>query len=182
MRQQQKEETRRRILDSATSALRTRGLDSPSVGEVMGGAGLTVGGFYAHFGSKDELMFEALEKVFRERQEYWSEHLPDVPAAERRSLLGRGYLSRGHRDTEEACCPLPAILSDLPHQDPQLRDLLARYLEVCVQQMSDTRKPAERSAALADLALMVGGLTLARALGATPLSDEILAASKAAIR
>ncbi len=182
MRVQQKEATRQRIVDSAIKAVRKRGLDAPSVSEVMGAAGLTVGGFYAHFGSKDALMLAALEQAFSERHANWETHMPDVPAAERRALAGRTYLSRQHRDAQVECCPLPAILSELPHQSADMRDALARHLEVCVKQMVDTRKPAERSAALTDLALMIGGLTLARALGSTPLSDEVLAAARTAIR
>ena len=56
----QKQETRRRIVESAAKAIRERGVEAPSVGEVMAGAGLTVGGFYAHFENKDALMIEAL--------------------------------------------------------------------------------------------------------------------------
>lgn len=182
MRTTQKQDTRRRILGAATAAVRQRGLDRPSVGEVMGAAGLTVGGFYAHFATKDALMLEALEQVLRERREYLIANVPPGPAAERRRNAARGYLSRAHRDVPDACCPVPAILSELPHQDPEFRAAFATHLEALVAAMTDSTDPEERRVSLADLALMIGALTIARALGATPLSDEILSAAKAAIR
>lgn len=183
MRTQQKQQTRRRILNSATRALRTRGLGSPSVGEVMGDAGLTVGGFYAHFDSKDALMLEALEEVLAERRGYWEAQVPAGTTEERRKLAARGYLSRKHRDMGEACCPLPAILAEIPHLSDGFRAVLERHLQALARQMTaGNDAPEERRAALADLATMVGGLTLARALGPTAFSDEILSAAKSAIR
>jgi TetR/AcrR family transcriptional repressor of nem operon len=182
MRTTQKQDTRRRILGAAAAAIRERGLDRPSVGDVMGAAGLTVGGFYAHFATKDALMLEALEAVLRERREYIVRHVPEGPAPERRRNAARGYLSRKHRDLPDECCPVPAILSELPHQGPEFRAALATHFEALVAEMVDSDDAEERRIALADLALMIGALTLARALGPTPFSDEFLSAAKAAIR
>ena len=183
MRTQQKQQTRRRILDSATRALRTRGLAAPSVGELMGDAGLTVGGFYAHFDSKDALMLEALEEVLAERRAYWEAQVPPGTTEERRKLAARGYLSRKHRDMAETCCPLPAILAEVTQLEPGFRGVLERHLQALARQMAGgTDEPEERRAALADLATMIGGLTLARALGPSAFSDEILSAAKSAIR
>ena len=181
-RSNQKQDTRRRILGAAATAIRTRGLDRPSVGEVMGAAGLTVGGFYAHFETKDALMLEALEQVLLERREFIVKQVPPGPAAERRVNAARGYLSRKHRDAPDESCPVPAILSELPHQAPPFQAALAKHLEALLGHMVDGPDPDERRAALADLALMIGALTLARGLGASALSDEILTAAKSAIR
>ena len=178
----QKRDTRDRIVRSAALAIRDRGLDSPSVGEVMSGAGLTVGGFYAHFENKDALMLEALNALFEERSSTWLEQLPKVDGPERRKAAARGYLSRKHRDATDARCALPAILSELPHASPQFRTALERYLETWIDALHDPGEPDGRAKAVADLALMIGALSIARALGQTGFSDELLAAAKAAIR
>src|SRR5688572_33025468 len=93
----QKHETRKRIVDSATKAIRERGLDDPSVGEVMAGAGLTVGGFYAHFENKDALMLEALRTMMSHRMDELVETIPATNASERRTPVARYDLSRQHR-------------------------------------------------------------------------------------
>jgi AcrR family transcriptional regulator len=183
-RSEQKQETRRRILASAAEALRQRGLGGSSVGEVMAGAGLTVGGFYAHFENKDALMLEALEGVLAQRRAMLLSLVKPGTPAEQRQQAARAYLSRKHRDMDEQCCPLPAILSELPKQPLEFHAALERHLEALLKAMvaAEPDRKAARQAALADLALMIGALSLARALGATPFSDELLAAAKAAVR
>ncbi|HWT17261.1 MAG TPA: TetR/AcrR family transcriptional regulator [Patescibacteria group bacterium] len=183
-RREQKQETRARILASAAEALRSRGLAASSVAEVMAGAGLTVGGFYAHFDNKDALMLEALDRVFAQRRELLFGLIqPGTPAAQRKQAA-RAYLSRQHRDMDEHCCPLPAILSELPKQPQAFRASLETHLTSLLKAMvaGEPDRDAARQTALADLAMMIGALSLARALGPTPFSDELLAASKAAIR
>ena len=182
LRLDQKTETRKRIVDSATKAIRERGLDDPSVGEVMAGAGLTVGGFYAHFENKDAVMLEALNALFDERSDEGLEQLPKTTGEERRHAAARGYLSRKHRDATDARCALPAILSELPHAAEPFRAALERYLEQWVSALHDASEPDGRKKAIADLAMMIGALSIARALGPTTFSDELLAAAKAAIR
>lgn len=176
----QKQETRRRIVDSATRVIRERGLDDPSVGEVMAGAGLTVGGFYAHFENKDALMLEALARIMAERMDQLESTIPATDAAERRNLAARYYLSRKHRDGAIERCALPSVLSELNRLDPRYRDVVATHLERWATLMAEDAH-AGRERALGAIATMVGALTLARALGPTPFSDEILAAAKAAI-
>ena len=176
----QKQETRRRIVDSATRAIREHGLDDPSVGEVMAGAGLTVGGFYAHFENKDALMLEALARMMAQRMDELEATIPATDAAARRSLAARYYLSRKHRDGAIERCALPSVLSELNRLDPRYRDVVAAHLERWASLMAEDA-PEGREHALGAIATMVGALALARALGSTPFSDEILAAAKAAI-
>ncbi|RCI64621.1 TetR/AcrR family transcriptional regulator, partial [Pseudomonas aeruginosa] len=83
-----------------TQALLERGAVEPSVGEVMGAAGLTVGGFYAHFQSKDALMLEAFEQLLGKRRELLGELDPGLSGKERRALAASFYLSRKHRDAQ----------------------------------------------------------------------------------
>jgi AcrR family transcriptional regulator len=181
-RSEQKQQTRERILDAARKAIRARGLARPSVGAVMGDAGLTVGGFYAHFGSKDALMLEALDELLAERRDFWFSHVPDGPLPERRAAAARAYLSRKHRDAAVEGCPLPAILAEIAQQGPEFRALIAHHIETAGAAMSARGDKDSRRTALADLSARVGALTIARALGATSLSDEILSATKGAIR
>lgn len=150
-RQRQKQQTREAILESASRLLRERGPDGASVSEVMGGAGLTVGGFYAHFASKEQLLAETLQRAARAR---WD------PLVEQGLLtLIRHYLSRSHRDHPAEGCPLPATVSQA---EGELRAVLAEEL----------RHYSER-VPLGLIALLYGGLSLARAVDG-PLSDEIL--------
>jgi AcrR family transcriptional regulator len=178
----QKQETRRRIVAAAAHAIGERGLEAPSVSQVMADAGLTVGGFYAHFDSRDSLMAEALAAMLHEQIQRWLEWLPDLPPAERRQQAARGYLSRRHRDTGAERCPLPAIASEIDRADPRIREVVVQHLDEWVDALTAPDEPDGRRHALAAISTMVGALTLARALGQTPLSDELLAAAKAAIR
>lgn len=181
-RTEQKAHTRTRIVDAAARAIRERGLAKPSVNEVMADAGLTVGGFYAHFDSKDALLLEALRTMFGARMREWLAKLPDGPADVRRQQAARGYLSRKHRDDAAQRCPMPVILGELDRADPRIRALIESYLGEWADALTTRDEPDGRQKALAALATMVGALTLSRALGQTRFSDELLAAAKAAIR
>lgn len=174
-----KAQTRERILGAASSALFQRGPADPSVGEVMGAAGLTVGGFYAHFESKDALMLEAFSRLLERRRSLLSELDRSLPAVERRALLAAFYLSRKHRDEPIDGCPLPSSLGELTRLPEGFRAKLAEYLELMTADLADS--PEEANNVLADLALMVGGLALARALGPSELSDRVLRAAKSAV-
>jgi TetR/AcrR family transcriptional regulator, transcriptional repressor for nem operon len=180
-RAESKLDTRRRIVASAGRAIREQGLQKPSVNEVMAGAGLTVGGFYAHFDNKDALFLESLDGMLRDRLQGWLEQIPDVPAVERRKLAARGYLSRRHRNEASERCPMPMVLGELDRVDPRFREVMAEHVQRWTQALTDAADPQDRARALAAVATMVGALSLARALGTTEFSDELLAAAKAAI-
>lgn len=174
-----KSKTRERILEAAQAALIQHGPAEPSVSQVMGAAGLTVGGFYAHFESKDELMLEAFSRLLRERRALLAQVDPSLDGAGRRALVSAFYLSRKHRDAEVHACPLPNALGEMKRLPEAFREALAEHIELMTAQMVD--RPEEADAALADLALMIGGLVLARALGTGELSDRILRAAKSAV-
>ncbi len=163
-----------------TQALLERGAVEPSVGEVMGAAGLTVGGFYAHFQSKDALMLEAFEQLLGKRRELLGELDPGLSGKERRALAAAFYLSRKHRDAQvDAGCPLPATLAEVARLPEGFREVLSRHVEIMVASLAES--PEETDVALADLVLMIGGLALARALGPGELSDRVLRAAKQAV-
>lgn len=185
---EKKAATRERILTEGAKLLREAGITGASVEKVMKAAGLTVGGFYAHFDSKDDLVAELLAKAFLESAGRTHRSAPRTgpePQAEtpadRLRRRARSYLSREHRDHPATGCPLPATLSGLATLGGPARQVLERGIEgMAAQAMANLDgAPAEkRQKALAYVALLVGGLTLSRALGPTPFSDEILKACR----
>lgn len=174
-----KAQTRERILKAASAALIQRGPAEPSVGEVMGAAGLTVGGFYAHFESKDALMLEAFKQLLSHRRDLIADMDAELTGEERRALVAAFYLSRKHRDSTEQACPVPASISELGRLPDEFRVALNEHVELMVAQLAAS--PEDTDKALADIALMVGGLALARALGPGELSDRLLRAAKSAV-
>lgn len=175
-----KAQTRERILGAAANALVRRGPVEPSVSEVMGAAGLTVGGFYAHFESKDALMLEAFRHLLEGRRAKLKQFEPEMPFSERRQLAAAFYLSRKHRDSdEELGCPIPSTLAEAGHLPEGFREVLAEHIELMVAELAE--RPEDADTVLADLALMVGGLALARTLGSSDLSDRVLRAAKKAV-
>lgn len=174
-----KSETRKRILAAAGRVLAERGPGDPAVAEVMAEAGLTVGGFYAHFASKDALMLEAFRQLLRVRRDRLAQVDQSLTGRERRVLLAAFYLSRRHRDDADERCLLPSSLAEIARLPDGFRQTLAEHIELITAQMSGT--PEEGDVALADLALMIGGLALARALGPGELSDRVLRAAKSAV-
>lgn len=181
---EQKLATHERILEAAGLLIRRQGFSGASVEKVMKAAGLTVGGFYAHFTSKQALLIESLSRILGSRRTEWLQGLDDLRGAEWVSHFVRRYLTRAHRDAETPVCPLPAVMSDVVRGEAELKEALARELEVTVEAMvahlpGDERASA-RERALTTFALCVGSLSLARATAGTPVSDELLSAARRA--
>jgi len=176
----QKEETRALILASASRLLRERGIAGANVGDVMKGAGLTVGGFYAHFESKKALVDETLRSAIRETRAKLRSGLEGKSARGRiETVLGR-YLSAAHRDDPCDGCPLPAVAGEIATTERAYAKALAAELPSWAD-MPPGFEPAgisARAVAFGLMSLMVGGLTLSRALRGTPLSDEVLVSSR----
>ena len=166
---EQKERTRGRILESAARLLRTGGIAAASVADVMLGAGLTVGGFYAHFPSKEALVEETLTQSLAQMRETMTDGTD--PGQERLLRAVERYLSRPHRDHPEVGCPMPAMLSELGHRGGVPPEVLAREIEEHLRTLGDRRT---RPLVLGCFALMFGGVALARALRGTKLADEVL--------
>ncbi|APR86689.1 Transcriptional regulator, TetR family protein [Minicystis rosea] len=176
---EQKQRTHEAILESAARLLRERGLRAPSVADVMGGAGLTVGGFYAHFQSKDALFDEVLRRTYRAMWERMLGQVKGETANERALSVLRRYLSRSHRDGAEEGCPLPATVGEVSAAGEPFRGTLAAELDAYADAYASLLPgPNARRTALGLIALMYGGLSLARAVQGTPLSDAILAACR----
>src|SRR5262249_26111415 len=128
---------------------------------------LTVGGFYAHFASKEVLVSETIHETMRERLARFYQRPDDGGWADRLASMVEDYLSPPHRDNPLQGCPLPAIVGDTTLSEGE-QEALATQLEAMVQAFRtgrhDARPHAPQDAALGSIALMVGGLILARAL------------------
>jgi len=173
------ERTHVQIREAAARLLRTRGLRLPSVAEVMAAAKLTVGGFYGHWDSKEALFTDALRDTLRASWARLIDLTRGDTARERLAGLVRRYLSRSHRDTPELGCPLPTTLGDIAVLGDPYRGAVAEELEHFIAGLARVAEPiGGRQLALGLVATLVGGLSLARATAGTPLSDEILAASR----
>ena len=180
---EQKELSHETILQSAARLLREKGIGGARVADVMSGAGLTVGGFYAHFASKAELVDEVLRRTGAELRQSLFGRLEDKPAADRAEVILKRYLSAAHRDVPVHGCALPAVVGEIGTGAPEHAQALGEQIEALAEGLGRELPPARplgrRQLALGLVALMYGGLSLARALRGTPLSDEMLKACRA---
>jgi TetR/AcrR family transcriptional repressor of nem operon len=180
---EQKERSHESILQSAERLVRAKGIAGARVADVMKGAALTVGGFYAHFASKDELVDETLRRTGAVLRERLFARLEQKPEAERAEKMLDRYLSAGHRDGAMPGCPLPAVIGEIGVSAPQHRPVIAEEVEALIDGLAG-RLPAGgivsgRVLAIGLVALMYGGLSLSRAVKGTGLSDEVLRACRA---
>jgi TetR/AcrR family transcriptional repressor of nem operon len=180
---EQKERTHETILTSAARLLRSKGIAGARVADVMSGAGLTVGGFYAHFGSKEALVDDVLRLTAARLRERLFAGLETKDEADRAEVVLKRYLSAAHRDDVENGCPFPAVVGEVATTAPEHRKVLAEQVDVFAKELQRMLPRADRlpprHLAIGLLALMVGGLGLARALRGTALSDEVIKACRA---
>jgi TetR/AcrR family transcriptional repressor of nem operon len=180
---EQKERSHESILQSAARLVREKGISGARVADVMKGAALTVGGFYAHFSSKDELVDESLRRTSARLRDGLFARLDEKPEADRAEVILKRYLSANHRDSATLGCPLPAVVGEVGTTAPQHRAAVAEQLQALVDGLAE-HLPAcgiapRRLLAIGLVALMYGGLSLARAIKGTELSDEVLRACRA---
>ena len=162
-----KAQTRERIVEAAASAFREAGVSQVGVADVMRRAGLTHGGFYAHFDSKDDLLAEALPHATLDSRA----NLDRLQGAAPKGLLGaaNAYLSPEHMSHPEMGCPIAALGPELTRSAPSVRQSLAREIRNRLDQLAallPPRTPSERrrQEAAGALACMVGGIILARGM------------------
>ncbi|WP_277964851.1 TetR family transcriptional regulator [Pseudomonas sp. RIT-To-2] len=182
---QQTERNREIILQVATRLFRERGLKGLSVAEVMNAAGLTHGGFYGHFESKEALAAQACQQAFDQSVQRWAERT--APTRDRkgaRRVLVDNYLADNNRDIPGDGCPAVGLAGDVCHEaeDSPLRRVYTEGVHALIDDyeavMDQPQAEARRQTALVEFALMVGAITLARATEGDPLSDEILQAAR----
>jgi TetR/AcrR family transcriptional repressor of nem operon len=177
--------TRQAILTAAARAIREQGPDRISVVAVMRAAGLTHGGFYAHFESKEALVAEAIAMMFAGGRDRFIARIGARRGAEALKTWIDAYVSRSHRDAPGGGCALSALMSDVARLDAAARAAfddglrgiaarLARHLPPQVEQ--------PETVVTSLLAEMAGAVALARAVGDPQLSDRILKTSRASLK
>jgi TetR/AcrR family transcriptional repressor of nem operon len=142
-----------------------------------------VGGFYAHFGSKAHLIDDVLRRTGAQLRERLFARLDEKPATDRAVVILKRYLSPAHRDLQTEGCPLPAVVGEIATTAPEYGDVLRGEIEALAEGVG-AHLPAgamlpRRQLALALVALMFGGLALARALRGSQLSEDVLKACRA---
>ncbi len=182
--QAEKQASRDRILQAAAALVRERGIDGVGLAELMAEAGLTHGGFYRHFASRDDLIAEALARALAEGEVRLA--AASDAAAAPLSALARAYLSTAHRDDVASGCAVAALAPDVARAAPDVRRLFTRQIvrnADLIRRCASTERgaPADRADALNALSLMAGALMLARAVDDPALSDDILAAARSSL-
>ncbi|MEC3915756.1 TetR/AcrR family transcriptional regulator [Nocardia sp. CDC160] len=180
----QAESHRQEVLDAAAALVRRRGVGGVTVPEVMSAAGLTHGGFYRHFRSKDDLVAQACTAACAEKNEERARILAAAPDAEtaRRTFV-KNYLSPIHRDAPSQGCGIAALAGDVARTeaDSALREAFLTGLHEFADQLDELgERPEDETSdeALVELALMAGALLLSRASAGDELSERILAAAR----
>jgi TetR/AcrR family transcriptional repressor of nem operon len=181
-----KQKTRARVLKEAAKAIRAEGPHRVGVAAVMAKAGLTHGGFYAHFKSKEELVAAAVEEMFHDASTRFARSIGDRSPAEGLAAYIDFYLSALHRDARSTGCPVAALAADLPRLEGQVRERYGQGVERLSGRLAGHLALLGHGEADAlgcsVLAELVGALSLARAVADPDQSDLILATSRAALK
>ncbi|MES2185785.1 MAG: TetR/AcrR family transcriptional regulator [Pseudomonadota bacterium] len=184
---QQMADNRERIVDAAARLFRERGFDGIGVADLMKAAGLTHGGFYGHFASKEDLMAQAVERSMVRGHELvaqLAEGTPGDTGAQLAAVTG-WYLSCSHRDDLGNGCAVAALGADAGRQGPGVRKAvtegLRAFVDLLARLVPGRDATERRQRALASYAAMVGALVLARAADDEALSREVLEAVRATL-
>jgi len=178
-----KEATRDRIVDAAARAIRRSGYNGTGVADIMKDAGLTHGGFYAHFPSREALLAEAADRAGGESVAMMQQIAASVQPHQVLPAMMEAYLSKEHLEAIETGCATAALGSEMPRQAPEVRRAATRRIKEMIdlvsRQSPDWGQPGAHERALFTVAAMVGTLVLARAVDDTRLSEAL---RKAALR
>jgi TetR/AcrR family transcriptional repressor of nem operon len=176
----QAEKNRDRVIDVAAALFRERGFDGIGLTSLMKAAGLTHGGFYGQFKSKEDLAAQASGRALAENLQKWSSIIDGAAGDPLRELVAF-YLSENHRDAPGQGCALAALGPDAARHGGALRSTFTEgvgvYLEILSKMMAGRSAAEKRRKAMATLAEMVGAIVLARAVDDADLSKGILEAT-----
>lgn len=175
---EQAAQNRERIVETASRLFREKGYDGIGVADLMKSAGLTHGGFYGHFASKEDLLAEAFGKAMEGSAEKWRKLLAAAPPNPR-AALAHMYLTAKHRDNPGSGCALASLGPDVSRVGPEVRQAMADSFQAQVSALAQALPGApeqQRRDAITTYAAMVGALVLARSVADRKQSDEILAA------
>jgi TetR/AcrR family transcriptional regulator, transcriptional repressor for nem operon len=178
-------ETHARIVKKASVRLREKGAHGIGVADLMKDAGLTHGGFYAHFDSREALVIEAFAYAMDRGTERWRRIAEQTPPDKRLATIVESYLTPLHRDDPGNGCAIPTLGAEIARESPKTRKAFAAKLEQMIDalaaQLPGVPRKAARKQAMAMIATMMGTMVLARIAGNGEFSDEILAAGRAAL-
>ncbi|MBR0756454.1 TetR/AcrR family transcriptional regulator [Bradyrhizobium jicamae] len=177
-----KQETHARIVKKASVKLREKGAHGIGVADLMKDAGLTHGGFYAHFDSREALVIEAFNFAMDRANERWRKVAEETAPEKRLATIVDGYLSAVHRDNPGQGCAIPALGAEIARESLKTRKAFSAKLEQMIDMMADQildvpRKVA-RKQAMATVATMMGTIVMSRIAGNGELSEEILSAGR----
>jgi len=177
-----KAETRQRIIAKAAEEFRRNGLNGIGIANLMSTLGLTHGGFYAHFKSKDDLISEASALILQENLGRMLEVAAAAPADRRLDTILDKYLSPQHRDNPAMGCALPSLVQELSRRPDAVRDTFTKSIDSVFTRLAafmpgDTDE-ARKSHAIALLSGMAGAVQMARAVTDRTLSDRILTSAR----
>src|SRR4030081_60037 len=178
-------ETHARIVKKASVRLRERGAHGIGVADLMKDAGLTHGGFYAHFDSREALVVEAFSYAMDGSIERWRKLAEQTPPEKRLATIVGSYLTPLHRDDPGRGCAVPALGAEIARESPKTRKAFAAKLEQMIDmiavQIPDLPRKTARKQAMAVIATLMGTLVLARVAGNGDFSAEILGAGREAL-
>ena len=178
-------ETHARIVKRASVRLREKGAHGIGVADLMKDAGLTHGGFYAHFNSREALVIEAFAHAMDRSTERWRKIGETTPPDRRLAMIVDSYLTPVHRDDPGHGCAIPTLGAEIARESPKTRKAFATKLEQMIDmmadQISDVSRKAARKQAMSAIATMMGTLVMARVAGTGEFSEEILAAGREAV-
>ncbi len=176
-----KEATHERIVEVAARAIRRSGYGGTGVADIMKEAGLTHGGFYAHFPSREAMLAEAADRAGAEAVAASAKVAADAPKKRALPVMLRAYLSKAHIQNAQMGCPVAALGSEMPRQAPEVRRAATRrikeMIDLVARQSPDWGEPGAHERALVTVATMVGTLLLARAVDEPVLSDALCKAA-----
>jgi TetR/AcrR family transcriptional regulator, transcriptional repressor for nem operon len=180
--QKDKEKNHAQIVEIAAQKMRESGTEGPGVAEIMKAAGLTHGGFYKHFDSRDDLVAEAVEAAVAQSRDGIAEVIEG--AEDPLAAFVDWYLSSAHRDAPGSGCAVVALGADVARADERVRATYGGQVERYIAQMEELlggEGEDVRRRAIAAVSAMVGSLLIARAVGDEGLSGEILAAVRESV-
>src|ERR1700726_4529070 len=173
-----KEVTHERIVETAARAIRRSGYDGTSVADIMKEAGLTHGGFYAHFASREAMLAEAADRAGAEAVAASTRVAATAPPEQALQRLLHAYLSKEHQESVEMGCPVAALGWEIRRKAPEVGRAAPRrikeMIDVVARQSPDWGHSGAHEHALVTVATMVGALLLARAVDESKLSDALL--------
>jgi TetR/AcrR family transcriptional repressor of nem operon len=182
---EQAAQNRERIVEAAAQLFRERGFEGIGVADLMKEAGLTHGGFYGHFSSKDDLIAEASARALTRSLALLS-NLPERTSGDPLSAIAGTYLTRKHRDEPGTGCLLAALGSDVSRQGAAVRRAVADHVRAAVELLTKLipgkAKAARRQKAISTYATLVGAMVIARAVDDLALSQEVLDAGLASVK